>query len=135
MENTPAIERANRLMSLKAMPGYLELIRISQRLVEEATAQLVDFNGWDEKQIAVLKARAQAAKEHHSLLFSLIDQYIQDGYNEAQSQQQRAGLPSDESARAVIEEADRLRASVLAAGLETGQIQDDERIAGSYAYR
>ena len=65
---TPAIERANRLLALKAMPGFIELMRLGQELVNEATAVMVDFPGWDKDQMAILKARAQAAKEYHAML-------------------------------------------------------------------
>lgn len=120
---TPGIERANRLMAIKAMPGYVEIMRISVGLVKMATDQLVEFPGWDEKQIAVLKARAQAATEHHKLLFSSVDDAIRDGVTEAS---EKKDLHSNES-KAILNESDRVRAEVLAHTPE-----EDMRVAGSY---
>jgi len=74
MNNDPAL--GTRLRQLKGMSGYYDLMQLSQGLVNQATAQLVDFPGWDTQQIATLKARAQAAKEFHQLLFASVEAAI-----------------------------------------------------------
>jgi len=114
---TEAIERANRFMALREHPAYNDLFRISQGLVEEATANLIDYPGWDKDQIAVLKARAQAAKEHHKLLFVKIAEAIQEGIGEA-----KQSLSEREKA----EQSDQLRAAVLS------HMDGDVRVGGSY---
>lgn len=121
---TPSIERANRLMSLKAHPGFLDVLRISQDLVDTTTAQLVDFGGWDDKQITVLKVRAQAAKEHHALLIFKIQEAIQSGLDEMKS------LINDlpvKSAEEIVDQGDYVRQQVLQKFDE-----QDMRAAGSY---
>lgn len=111
---TEAIERANRFMALREHPAYNDLFRISQGLVDEATANLIDYPGWDKDQIAVLKARAQAAKEHHRLLFVKIAEAIQDGIGEAKQSLNRS------------EQSDQLRGAVLS------HFDNDGRVGGSY---
>jgi hypothetical protein len=114
---TEVIEKANRLMALRENPGYNDLFRISTALVEEATANLIDYPGWDKDQIAVLKARAQAAKEHHQQLFARMFEAISAGVNEA-----RGAL----SEREKIEQSDQLRAAAMTA------FDSDMRVAGSH---
>lgn len=80
---TENIERANRLLAFKSSPAFNEIFRLSTALVDEATAALVDYGGWDKDQIAVLKARAQAAKEYHQLLFTRMAEIIAAGVMEA----------------------------------------------------
>ena len=85
---TPTIERANRLISVRSNPGFLDILRISQSLVDSAAAVLVDYGGWDPQQIMVLKARAQAAKEHHNMLLGGINDAIREGVEEGRAQVQ-----------------------------------------------
>jgi len=117
-----AVEISNRLQAVRQLPGYLEIMRISQALVEEATAVLVDWGGWDPQQIITLKARAQAAKEHHQMLFTRIQNAIHDGIVEAA---EKKDLQTDKS-KDSIHLADELREEVLS------NMSDDQRIPGSY---
>lgn len=82
---TETIERANRFLAFRDSPAFHEIFRLSQSLVEQAAAALVDYPGWDKDQIACLKARAQAAKEHHALLFATIQETIVQGVAEAKN--------------------------------------------------
>ena len=122
---TPTIERANRLIAVRAHPGFLDIVRISAEIRDEATAQLVDFGGWDHTQIAILKARAQAAKEHHNLLLQKIQSYIQDGLNEAQALTEGE---LDRSASELLDSGDHVRRIVL----QKFEEADAARIPGSY---
>src|ERR1700730_3429728 len=98
---TETIERANRFLAFRDSPAYHEIFRLSQSLGDSATAALVDYPGWDKDQIACLKARAQAAKEHHALLFATIQETINTGVAEAKS------------SLGAVEASDKLRHSVL----------------------
>lgn len=122
---TPNIERANRLISLRAHPGFVEVIRISQQIRDEATTILVEYPGWDPQQIMCLKARAQAAKEHHNLLLSKIQDAIQTGLDEAKELTESELAKSAEDA---VDQGDFVRQRVL----QSFQERDDLRAAGSY---
>jgi ElaB/YqjD/DUF883 family membrane-anchored ribosome-binding protein len=122
---TPTIERANRLISVRAHPGFLDIIRISQQIRDEATAVLVDFGGWDKDQVMVLKVRAQAAKEHHSLLLSKIQDAIQAGLDNA-SEITEAILTR--TAEEAVDQGDFVRQKVL----QRFDENDTSRVAGSY---
>jgi hypothetical protein len=119
------IERANRLMALRVHPGFSDLVRISQSLVDEATAIAIDFAGWDAQQISILKARAQAAKEHHALLFAKMTEAIREGVEE---QAASANLP-DKSVREVLETGDLVRQEVLT---KFSDLEQESRLPGSY---
>lgn len=120
---TQRIERANRLMALRAHPGFLDLVRLSLDLVKEPADILVDFNGWDPMQITLLKARAQAAKEHHDMLMAKIQEAIQGGIAEAAEQDLATKSPQE-----IVEQSDRVRAAVLSEFKK----MDENRIPGSY---
>lgn len=121
--STPlAVEISNRLVAVSQLPGYVEIMRISGSLVDEATAALVDWPGWDMQQVVTLKARAQAAKEHHQMLFARIQQAIQAGILEAAEKKDLQPEINKDS----IHLADELREEVLA------NMPDDNRIAGSF---
>lgn len=122
--STPNIERANRLLSLKSHPGFLDVLRLSQELVKEAADLCADYPGWDPQQITVLKVRMQVAKEHHRALIGKIMEAIQIGIEEG-----RAALPSmpEKSSTEVMEQGDLVRQAVLE------KFEDaDMRAAGSY---
>lgn len=121
---TPAMERANRLISLRANPGFFDLLRLSQELVDSTTAILVDYGGWDAQQITVLKVRAQAAKEHHDLLLAKINEAIQLGISEGR--EVNSTLPA-KSAEEAVEQGDYVRQKVLQ-HFEA----EDGRLPGSY---
>ena len=121
---TVNIERANRLMSLKANPGWWDLIKLSQELVDGAQSTSTDFGGWDPQQIIMLKCRAQAAKEHHQLLLARINDAIQSGIDEARST--FSTLPV-KTAEEIVEQGDLVRQEVLK------RFEDMvNRVAGSY---
>jgi hypothetical protein len=123
---TPAIEQANRLISVRENPGYRDLIRLSQQMVDSAQAQCTDFGGWDPMQVMVLKVRAQAAKEHHNLFFARVQEVIQFGLDEMQAQ--LAAMP-DKTPQEVLEHGDFVRQRVL----ENFDERDTEtRTPGSY---
>lgn len=122
---TPAIDRANRLMGLRSHPGFSDLIRLSQDLVQQSADILIEYAGWDPQQIMVLKARAQAAKEHHLKLISIINDAIEIGIAEQRALQNT--LPEKTAAEAV-EQGDYVRQQVLTRFRE----MDDMRVAGSY---
>jgi hypothetical protein len=111
---TETIERANRFLAFRDSPAFHEIFRLSQSLVDTATAALVDYPGWDKDQIAVLKARAQAAKEHHALMFSSIQETINLGVAEAAN------------SLSAIEASDKLRDQVLR------KMDSESRVPGSY---
>ncbi len=121
---TPAIERANRLMSLRTHPGFLDLIRISQEMVKAAADVCADYPGWDAQQIVVLKVRMQAAKEHHELLLAKINEAIREGIEEATAR--AASLPA-KTAEEAVDHGDYVRQRVLEKFEEM-----DGRVPGSY---
>jgi|ERR1700676_499676 len=121
---TPAIERANRLISLRTHPGFLDLLRLSQELVQSAADICADFPGWDAQQIVVLKVRMQAAKEHHALLIAKIQDAIQQGLDEGR--EQSSTLPA-KSAEDSMDQGDFVRQKMLERFEEF-----DSRPAGSF---
>jgi hypothetical protein len=121
---TLAIDRANRLISLRANPGFLDLMRISQDLIQSAVDTCSDYPGWDPQVMVVLKVRMQAAKEHHQLLFSKIQDAISDGVEESRAQ---VASMSAKTAAEAVDQGDYVRQKVL----ETFD-QYDSRPAGSF---
>ena len=126
--STPTIERANRLMSLQANQGFPDLWEISQDLVKNLTATAIEYPGWDLQQLLVLKARAQAAKEHHELLFGTIKDAIEAGILEQKAAMESA-KPTPEEIRSAIEQGDLVRQAVLT---KFDQKDAEQRTAGSY---
>ena len=124
--SAPTIERANRLMSLQANQGFPDLWEISQDLVKNLTATAIEYPGWDLQQLMVLKARAQAAKEHHELLFGTIKDAIESGIR---AQAASPDLHSKTIAE-VLEQGDYVRQAVLT---KFEEMESDSRAAGSYA--
>ena len=124
---TPLIERANRLIALRAHPGFLDLIRLSQEMVDEAIASTSDYPGWDAQQITVLKVRQQAAKEHHKRLFGKINEAIAAGIEDGVAN--LSNLP-EKTAVEMMEQGDFVRQKVLQ---RFDQMDEDLRAAGSYA--
>src|SRR5271154_3505234 len=122
---TPAIERANRLLGLRAHPGFADLLRLSQELVQSAADICADYPGWDSQQIVVLKVRMQCAKEHHTMLLAKINEAILAGIAEQAAAQ---NLPKKSAADA-MDQGDLVRQEVLThfAGMD-----EDNRPAGSY---
>jgi hypothetical protein len=123
---TPNIERANRLLGLRSHPGFLDLLRLSQTLVQDAADTCADFGGWDSQQIIVLKVRMQAAKEMHQALITRMQNAIQAGLDEA-----KATLPTMPAMTAteMMDQGDLVRQHVLQ-NFET--MDADQRSPGSY---
>lgn len=124
LATSPNIERANRLISLRANPGFLDLIQISQQLVKEAVDTCTNFPGWDKDQIVVLKVRQQAATEHHQQLIQRFIAAIQSGIDEARAN--ASTLPAKTAGEA-LEQGDYIRQEVLKNFEEF-----DNRVPGSY---
>ncbi len=123
--STPIITRANNLLGLRAHPGFVDLVRISQAMVDEAGRVSITYPGWDMQQMMVLKARAQAALEHHELLFAKITEAIREGIQE----QAASANMSDKSVSEVLEQGDLVRQEVLTRFSEMDQ---DGRLPGTY---
>ena len=123
-EATPAMDRANRLISLRQHPGFLDVLRISQEIVQSAADQCADFPGWDPLQITILKVRMQVAKEHHQLLIGKINDAIHTGLAEAAAL--ASSLPV-KTPQEMLDQGDYVRQQVLKTfdGMES-------RSAGSY---
>jgi hypothetical protein len=122
---TPTIERANRLLGLRAHPGFMDLVRISQEIVQIAADICADYPGWDPQQIVVLKVRMQCAKEHHALLLAKINEAILAGIAEQSVAQ---NLPK-KSASEAMDQGDLVRQEVLT---HFADMDEDNRPAGSY---
>jgi hypothetical protein len=122
---TSAIERANRLMSLRANPGFRDAFLISEEIVNTLTATAIDYPGWDMQQLMVLKSRAQAAKEHHDLLFAKIQEAISEGI-QAQAAQ---GNQAEKTPIEILEQGDYVRQAVLT---RFKDLDNENRPAGSY---
>lgn len=121
--STVAIDRGNRLLSLRNHPGFLDLIRISLDLVQEAGEAEKRFDGWDPMQIIARRERVKGAELHHQALFQRLQEAINEGYLEAQN----LSTGVQKSAAEVIEQHDYMRQRVLQ------QMGDFEsRVAGSY---
>lgn len=108
---TPTIERANRLIAVRTHPGFLDVLRLSRELVEEATKTANTYPGWDKDQLFVLHTRAKVAMEHYDALLRKIQEAIETGLEEEKQAQQAAGpakTPED-----VVEQGDHVRRLVL----------------------
>lgn len=83
------IARGNRLLHLATSPGFNDLRRLVDELVQEASDASADFPGWDSEQIVMLKVRHQAAKEMRDQIFarlnSLIDSTTSSEHNTPQA--------------------------------------------------
>lgn len=121
---TAAIERANRLMGVRAHPGFLDIIRIEQEMIQEAVDACIDYAGWDQQMIMLLKVQMQVAKQHHKALLFRINQAIEQGVSEAKEQVDN--LPQKTAAEAV-DHGDLVRQQVLERFDEM-----DMRIPGSF---
>ena len=122
---TPVIERANRLLAVRAHPGFLDIIRISQEIVNSAVTQCMEYPGWDEKQMVVLTIRQKCAKELHELLWSKINEAIALGVEEAKN---ATHLP-EKNVDEIMEQSDMVRQKVLTTFSE---MDTDTRSPGSY---
>lgn len=124
---TPAIDRANRLISLRANPGFFDLVRLSQEIVQDAIDATSDYPGWDPQQMTVLKVRQQVAKEFHVRLFARLTNAIAEGIQEGMEQSQN--LPA-KTPQEILEQGDHVRQRVLEKFAEIDAV--DTRTPGSY---
>lgn len=122
---TSVIERSNRLMGLKVNPGFRDAYQISKDLVDTAARISITYPGWDPQQIMVLKARAQAALEHHELFFGKIDEAIHEGI---EAQAANSGLP-EKTPVEILEQGDYVRQAVLT---KFNEFDVEGRLPGSY---
>lgn len=123
---TPTIERANRLFSLRAHPGFLDLLRVLDDFVEAARQKTETYPGWDTQIMLVLKVRQQVAAEVKPALLSEVNDIIDAGIAEARAQVEAANIPA-KSAADSVDQGDFVRQQVL----ESFE-QMDNRVAGSY---
>ena len=121
---TPAIERANRLLSLRAHPGFRDLLRIFQELTEKAVQNCSGYPGWDPQVIVVLKVRQQCAMEHAQAVLSEIEAQIQAGV--AEGIEKAADLPV-KNAGEILDQGDYVRQAMLQRFAD-----EDNRPAGSH---
>ena len=125
---TPTIELANRLISLQAHPGFLDLIRLSQELAQEAADICADYPGWDAQQIVVLKVRMQVAREHHNALIGKVQMAIQAGLDEMR---EKANVLPAKTVAEIVDQGDYVREKMLQHFADRDE-HDGMRIAGSY---
>jgi hypothetical protein len=125
---TPNIEQANRLLSVRAHPGFADIIRLSQELVQEAADTCADYPGWDTEQMVVLKVRMQAAKEMHKMLLAKINQAIERGV--AEQREAMSTMPA-KTATETLEQGDLVRQEVLQE-FATRDQEAESRVPGSY---
>lgn len=123
---TPAIERANRLLGLRAHPGWADLIQLSRELVQEQVDNCSRYPGWDAQQIVVLKVRQQCATEYHEILLTQrVNAAIQAGIEEQHAAQ---NIPQKSAAEA-LDHGDLVRQEILT---RFAALDEDMRPAGSY---
>jgi hypothetical protein len=123
--DTPTIELANRLLSLRAHPGFRDLVHLSQTMVDEAARIAITYPGWDPQQMIVLKSRAQAALEHHELLFAKITEAIRAGVQEQAASSTMPEKPVSE----ILETGDYVRQEVLT---KFNELEQEGRLPGTY---
>lgn len=123
---TPAIERANRLLGVRAHPGFLDLLRLSQEIVDETVEICNNYPGWDKDQMALLFTKQQAAKGCHRRLLEKINEAIEAGANEVRA---LASILPEKSSTEIIEQGDLVRQEVLTKFAEMDQ---ESRVPGSY---
>lgn len=126
---TPTIERGNRLLAIRQHPGFNDLIRIGQDLVQEAMEQSRDFGGWDPQQIAILKVRHQAAFEYHTRLLARMQSYIEQAITEVRAAQNE-NPKAEPTAQEILDNGDFVRQEMLKRFEQMDQV--DNRPAGSY---
>ena len=123
---TPAMDRAQRLLSLRQHPGFRDLIRLSQDMADKVDMDLRRYPGWDLQQLAVLHARVKAAQEHHEAWMNAIQEAINQGEAEAVELRDANQLAA-KTPEQIVEESDMLRIRMLNRFAEM-----DNRIPGSY---
>lgn len=109
---TRNIERANHLLSLRAHPGFQEILALLAEMVKEAVDTCTNYPGWDAQQIVVLKVRQQAATELRDMLVAKINEAVQVGLSEASMLEAEKKLPP-KTAQEIIEQGDHVRRIVL----------------------
>lgn len=122
--STPAIERANRLISLRAHPGFVDLIQITLDMAREAEEKLTNFNGWDAAAIAAIAVASQVSRRYQQELARRVQEAINEGILEARNLQSQ--LP-EKTAGQLLDQSDFVRQRALEMFSEM-----DNRLPGSY---
>ncbi len=125
---TLAIDIANRLLSLKGHPGFVDLVRISEQTVKAAEDALVNFEGWDRDELAARSIAFRAAKRSHEMLFVNMAVAIQTGIEEAARIRDANATPGALFSKEAADCSDELRAMVL----QLGKNEYDTRVPGSF---
>jgi hypothetical protein len=123
-DTTLSIDIANRLHSLRAHPGFYDLVRISEETVKEAEEAFVNFTGWDKEELAARSLAFRSANKHHQRLWEKVEAAITNGIEEARQARDEADPYNKETA----DMADNLRTAVLRKHSEAY----DTRVPGTY---
>jgi hypothetical protein len=125
------VNRGYRLTSLTSSPGYIDLQRIAEALIQRARDAYERFEGWDAMQILALQQRIKTSIEFRDQLFATVNQQI-----EASRQQELSIHAEEHSAKPEMQkadEADELRAKALALFESMNPTpESDGRIAGTF---
>ena len=122
--STPAMERANRLVSLRSHPGFKDLIQIALDMAGEAEEKLTSFNGWDPAAISAIAVASQISRRFQQELMRRIQAAINDGILEAKT---LANQLPEKTAADLLDQSDFVRRKALEMFDEM-----DNRVAGSY---
>jgi hypothetical protein len=126
---TLTIDKANRLIALRAHPGFNDLVALSEQTVKLAEDALVGYEGWDRDELNARSIAFRAAKKSHEMLFGRMAHAIQEGIEEAAAVRDANATSGDPYSRDAADMADELRAKVLQHIDET---RYDTRIPGTY---
>jgi len=110
-KGNPVIERGTRLFQLRQTPGYADLFRISEAIVQQAANAVLRFDGWDKDQRNDLALIAKATLKHHELLFDELDKAVREANEEHEAELLRQA--EARTAQAAATEADQLRADTF----------------------
>jgi hypothetical protein len=105
-------------------PGFLDVLSLSQEIIQEAVKTCSGYPGWDPQVMVVLKVRMQVAEEHHQRLLGKIHEAIQDGIAEGRTQSASLAETTVEDS---VDQGDYVRQEMLKKFEE-----NDNRMAGSY---
>ncbi len=84
---------ANRMLALKASPGFHDLRLLAEMLEREAAVAARDFPGFDPQEIVTLKVQSQTAHKVLAELFGRIDAAIANARGLPGFQQEQPGEP------------------------------------------
>lgn len=124
---TMSIDIANRLYSLRAHPGFNDLVRLSERTVKVAEDAFVMYEGWDKDELNARSIAFRSARRFHEMLWGLMENTIQNGIAESRQAQEAVSL-EDPYGEEAANMADHLRVAVLKRTDESY----DSRVSGTY---